>query len=65
MPLPKTNLSKKAGHKPPAPLRVTEENSGNGDFSQEKFEMELCWCIQQLQRALKSGKLSEKQGNAI
>lgn len=29
----------------------------------QQFELELCWCIQQLQIALKSGKLNEKQGN--
>lgn len=29
---------------------------------QRQFEVELCWCIQQLQTALSSGKLSQKQG---
>lgn len=28
----------------------------------QKFEVELCWCIQQLQIATKSGKLNQKQG---
>ncbi|KAJ3662137.1 hypothetical protein Zmor_006496 [Zophobas morio] len=28
---------------------------------QEQFELELCWCIQQLQRSLNSGKLNQKQ----
>ncbi|KAJ8981299.1 hypothetical protein NQ317_004035 [Molorchus minor] len=28
---------------------------------QQKFELELCWCIQQIQVALKSGKLNNKQ----
>ncbi|KRT84108.1 hypothetical protein AMK59_797, partial [Oryctes borbonicus] len=27
----------------------------------QQFELELCWCIQQLQTALKSGKLNSKQ----
>lgn len=30
---------------------------------QRQFEVELCWCIQQLQIALSSGKLNSKQGN--
>ncbi|XP_015516238.1 UPF0488 protein CG14286 [Neodiprion virginianus] len=29
--------------------------------AEDKFEVELCWCIQQLQTALDSGKLTEKQ----
>ncbi|XP_046747408.1 UPF0488 protein CG14286 [Diprion similis] len=29
--------------------------------AEDKFEVELCWCIQQLQSALDSGKLTEKQ----
>ena len=28
----------------------------------QKFEAELCWCIQQLQTAMKFGKLNQKQG---
>ncbi|XP_044766551.1 UPF0488 protein CG14286 [Coccinella septempunctata] len=31
---------------------------------EEKFESELLWCIQQLQSALKSGKLSKKQSDS-
>lgn len=30
---------------------------------QRQFEVELCWCIQQLQIALSTGKLSPKQGS--
>lgn len=29
---------------------------------QEQFETELCWCIQELQKSLNSGKLNQKQG---
>lgn len=50
--------TKKSSAKPPA----TVEECENPDFDQQKFEVELCWCIQQLQKALKSGKLNEKQG---
>lgn len=28
---------------------------------QQQFEIELCWCIQQLQTGLKNGKLNKKQ----
>lgn len=30
---------------------------------EQQFEVELCWCIQQLKTALKTGKLNNKQGN--
>ncbi|KAJ8944141.1 hypothetical protein NQ318_013325 [Aromia moschata] len=30
---------------------------------EQQFEIELCWCIQQLQIALKSGKLNNKQAH--
>lgn len=33
--------------------------------TQQQFEMEICWCIQQLQAALKSGKLNPKQGSNL
>lgn len=29
--------------------------------AEQQFELELCWCIQQLQIALKNGKLNSKQ----
>lgn len=29
---------------------------------EEQFQIELCWCINQLQTALSSGKLNNKQG---
>lgn len=63
MPLPKSKLQKKSSGKPPTPLVAVQEPESL-DFDQEKFESELCWCIQQLQRALKSGKLNEKQGKS-
>lgn len=28
---------------------------------EQQFEVELCWCIQQLQTALRMGKLNKKQ----
>lgn len=28
----------------------------------EQFELELCWCIQTLEKSIESGKLNEKQG---
>lgn len=52
---------RKSSTKPIGPP-VSVEECKNSDFDQEKFEVELCWCIQQLQNALKSGKLNTKQG---
>lgn len=41
-----------------------ESSSFSSDINQEaedQLEVELCWCVQQLQTALDSGKLTEKQ----
>lgn len=40
--------------KPVKPMPATIENSN--------FDLELCWCIQQLQNSLQSGKLSDREG---
>lgn len=50
----KCNSLPKSNNELPIP-ELTQEQ-------QQQFEVELCWCIQQLQNALKSGKLNEKQG---
>lgn len=39
--------------------RVTA--SGLDEEAEDQLEMELCWCIQQLQTSLDSGKLNERQ----
>ncbi|CAH1119778.1 unnamed protein product [Phaedon cochleariae] len=41
-------------------VRPIEHISPDSEQAQ-KFELELCWCIQQLQLALNSGKLNNKQ----
>ncbi|CAD7089057.1 unnamed protein product [Hermetia illucens] len=43
--------------KPVKPMPATIENSN--------FDLELCWCIQQLQNSLQSGKLSEREAERI
>lgn len=62
MPGPKTNRNKKLTDKQPLPAAATSE-SEECKFDQEKFEAELSWCIEQLQKGLKSKKLTAKQGN--
>lgn len=65
---PKAKLNLGTG-KDKKPLKKTltdsPQTSTNGPQlspeAQQQFELELCWCIQQLQIALKSGKLSSKQ----
>lgn len=39
----------------------TSNNVLTESAEMQQFEVELCWCIQQLQTALKSGKLNPKQ----
>ncbi|XP_056630572.1 UPF0488 protein CG14286 [Diorhabda sublineata] len=68
MPPNKLKLHKTTG-KNTSILQKTIENtpgyqasSSNVEISnEEKFEIELYWCVQQLQKALSSGKLNNKQ----
>ena len=39
--------------------------SSTDSEAERQFEVELCWCIQQLETSLKSGKLNEKQSNLL
>ncbi|KAH8409226.1 hypothetical protein KR009_010946 [Drosophila setifemur] len=43
---------------------VPEQSQGNSD-NDIQFELELCWCVQQLNIALESGKLSQKVGELV
>ncbi|XP_005178255.1 UPF0488 protein CG14286 [Musca domestica] len=51
--------------RPPMPI-VTPSTSSNGTDvlgsaeADRQFELELCWCVQQLETALNTGKLSQK-----
>ncbi|CAK9823733.1 UPF0488 protein CG14286 [Anthophora retusa] len=38
-----------------------DTSSGLSQEAEDQFELELCWCIQQLEMCLATGKLSEKQ----
>ncbi|XP_012529792.1 UPF0488 protein CG14286 [Monomorium pharaonis] len=39
----------------------TKSASGLSPEAEDRFELELCWCIQQLEASLGTGKLQEKQ----
>jgi len=39
--------------------------SGLDPEVEDRFELELCWCIQQLQASLSAGKLQEKQAQEL
>ncbi|CAH0546195.1 unnamed protein product [Brassicogethes aeneus] len=63
---PKARLHKTTGKPctlPPKVILNSEPSTSNGISPEleQQFELELCWCIQQLQTALKSGKLKDKQ----
>ncbi|XP_063708753.1 UPF0488 protein CG14286-like [Culicoides brevitarsis] len=49
----------------PQPMPSTSQDHGaqsqDQREAQEKFELELAWCIQRLEESLNSGKLNEKQ----
>lgn len=51
----------KSVNKPPPIQAVPKKTAFDGD-NDIQFELELCWCVQQLQTALDSGKLSQKVG---
>lgn len=63
---PKGKCNKKLVNSTNIPIKSNESNTSNNIFLtpelEQQFEVELCWCIQQLQVALKSGKLNSKQG---
>lgn len=67
-PKPKLHKDKGKLKSIPKPVQKTPNNTTEPSTSTEdtnnqaQFEVELVWCIQQLQSALSSGKLSEKQG---
>jgi len=54
--------NKKSVSEPRAPKTTDTSNvSGLEPEVEDRFELELCWCIQQMETNLISGKLQEKQ----
>ncbi|XP_034490045.1 UPF0488 protein CG14286 [Drosophila innubila] len=49
----------KSVNKPPPIQAIPKKTAFDGD-NDIQFELELCWCVQQLQTALDSGKLNQK-----
>ncbi|XP_075154982.1 UPF0488 protein CG14286 [Haematobia irritans] len=54
-----SKLRKPKTFKPPMPIVSNTSSSGNEEMDRQ-FELELCWCVQQMETALNSGKLSQK-----
>ncbi|KAM7347355.1 UPF0488 protein CG14286 [Cochliomyia hominivorax] len=54
-----SKMKKPKSLRPPMPI-VTPTNVSNNTDNDTQFELELCWCVQQLETALNSGKLSQK-----
>lgn len=54
-------MKKPKSLRPPMPI-VTPTTNSNNHENDSQFELELCWCVQQLETALNSGKLSQKVG---
>lgn len=42
-------------------MPISSSTSGLDSEAEDRFELELCWCIQQLEMSLSTGKLQEKQ----
>ncbi|KAM8719283.1 hypothetical protein ACLKA7_011919 [Drosophila subpalustris] len=49
----------KSVNKPP-PIQAVPKKTGYDGDNDIQFELELCWCVQQLQTALNSGQLNQK-----
>ena len=51
---------------PPLPATPSTSNSNNSSETDSdshiQFELELCWCIQNMESSLQSGNLNEKMG---
>ncbi|XP_012229124.1 UPF0488 protein CG14286 [Linepithema humile] len=50
---------------PPKTAVDANNASGLNPEVQDRFELELCWCIQQLETSLASGKLQDKQAQDL
>lgn len=51
--------------KPPQLTTNSQTNSGLDPEIEDQFEVELCWCIQQLEISLGTSKLPEKQAESM
>lgn len=56
--------STSAPHVPPKTIDAGNA-SGLDPEAEDRFELELCWCIQQLEASLAAGKLQEKQAQEL
>lgn len=65
MPPPKLKIHKSSGSGKlksiPKPQPSTSQTNPEQREAQEKFEIELAWCIQRLEETLNSGKLNQNQ----
>lgn len=50
---------------PPKPVENNTNETQDPSDLERQFEVELCWCIQQLQTALSKGKLNPKQSKLL
>lgn len=68
---PKPKLHKDKGRLKTIPKKVENTNpsepstSTSQDVENQQLEVELVWCIQQLQSALNAGKLNQKQSTML
>ncbi|XP_032679844.1 UPF0488 protein CG14286 isoform X2 [Odontomachus brunneus] len=64
----RSNKNKKCNEESCAPSKTAidvSNTSGLNPEAESQFELELCWCIQQLETTLASGKLQEKQAQDL
>lgn len=59
--------SKKNTSEPRVPPKTIDAGNAGGldPEAKDRFELELCWCIQQLETSLAAGKLQEKQAQEL
>ncbi|XP_011876942.1 PREDICTED: UPF0488 protein CG14286 [Vollenhovia emeryi] len=59
--------SNKSTSEPNVPPRAVDAGNASGldPEAEDRFELELCWCIQQLEASLAAGKLQMKQAQEL
>lgn len=67
MPKPTKLHSKGKSNSLQKPFKVEKDSSDGADpeDSVRQFQLELCWCIQQLERSLNEKKGNEKQSKFV
>lgn len=57
-----TQLDAPAASPPPAQNNIVATAASHDSTADQQFELELCWCIQSMEKTLEAANLTAKQG---